>query len=229
MLRDFLHFNRQCPSCGEPLGLYMQWLGSLLFRAQETEPHVYDFRVLPNIGSEPTLFSEENMLLGDRESYLETAFSSNALENEAKRFQIYFYFLCNPAGLKQRTGFKREINLYKGCYYRSSPAYEFKKNEETGVWSLELTHKETSNLVNKTERFSLKKHKNGVEKVYLLSLNYLSSQTEFWHYAVSDAEKKQTFFKPNMFEKKMPILKNRPNLEDKDRLIERFDSWIIMS
>jgi len=232
MLTDFLHFNRQCPLCGEPLGLYMQWIGSLCFRALPSNPrtpNIYDFH--PILGSDKDLSTddcfENNMLLADHGDYLATEFDSNKMRNEAKKYQMYFFFLCNPLGIKKKHAGKHEISLYKGCYYRSSPFMEFKKDDNDN-WSLQFLNSE-SLLINKQESFAVKHYLNDTEKVYMLSLNHDKQETAFWYYSVTDSQKKETNFKPKLFEKKMPLLKKRPNFENQEKLVERFDSWIIMS
>jgi hypothetical protein len=70
-----------------------------------------------------------------------------------------------------------------------------------------------------------------LEKVYLVNLDHENSHTQLWHYSVTDEQKKQEHFKPNVFDKKMPLLTVRPklDLEEREKLITRFDNWILMS
>lgn len=236
MLSKFLEFNKNCPVCGNPLTLYMQWVKSLLFKGEMTEPNVYDFRPVAGLDQDKATDDcwMDNMLLADRGDHLETAFSSNKLQNEAKKYQIYFFYLCNPEGIKKKPQNKFEINLYTGCYYRSTPFFEFQRNdqqfpEEAKAWTLEFSNPETKDVLHRSERFCISNQINDVEKVYMVSLNHYLQETIFWYYAVSDEQKKEQFFKPKVLEKRLPLLKNRPDFADRDKLIDRMDGWVIMS
>lgn len=229
MLSEFINFNRNCPICFSPLTIYMQWMKYANFKGSYHGNG--EFHFIPS--DEKNVHRREGMILNVQGNSYTTEFTSAALHNESRKWQIYFFYLCNPKGLVLKPNGKHEIHLHKGCYYRSSPCYEFVLNQEKDThskrWTMELTDPEQKHIVNKTERFCLKQENDGKEKVYMLSLNYLKQNTEFWYYTATEEEKKDNQFSPNIFTKELPLLKNRPDLTDKRKLMERFDSWIIMS
>ncbi len=234
MLSEFLNFNRKCPICNEPLSLYMHWLKSCLFQAQEVTPNLYDFKVIWSQKS--GTYVENDSLVGEimqledlGNNKFEIDFSNGQLQQEAKKPHLYFFWICNPNGITKMGHGNYQINMYKSCYYRSSPSMEFVRFDREKKWNLCIVNPDLCSLVNKSERFAFKSHSNAVEKVYTLGLDYETKETLFWYYAVTDEEKKIELFKPKVFEKQMPLLRNRPNFENKEKLLERFDSWIIMS
>jgi len=233
-LSEFLTFSQQCPICGESLNLYMQWINFTCFKATLLEPNLYQFDpFLRNNMVLQQVEDDDYMLLKNNGDTIETQMSSSKILQEAKKYHIYFFYLCNPLGFQKKKYGDYQINLYKGCYYRDSAIMEFQRNEDQDnkSWKLTYLDKDHKHLSNKCESFSFKRTLNNIERVYMLDLNYDQKVTTIWHYSVTEEEKKIESFEPKIFEKKMPLLKNRPRLglEDRDKLIDRFDSWIIMS
>lgn len=233
-LNEFLHFNQKCPICNEPLSLYMQWINYGCFKAKLIDNDLYQFDSFMGAEQKNTIAIEDNhMLLLNGKDGVETSFGHQTLFNESKKFQIYFFYLCNPEGFNKKTFGDWDINLYKGCYYRSTPFMEFKRNSdsESNKWDLGITNISHKEIINKDESFSFKNINKDVEKVYMLNLDYEANQTTLWHYTVSEEEKRLISFEPKVFSKEMPLLKKRPKLsmEDRQNLIDRFDAWIIMS
>jgi len=233
-LCKFLDFNKKCPICDEPLHLYMQWVNSMCFQAHSEYPGVYGFDFFKAGQKEnEEKFKDEFVILNARDDKYSLEFSSNALFNEAKKYQVYFFYLCNPSGFKDKSWGDYEINLYKGCYYRSSAFMELKKKEKRNEkWTFETTDLEKESLINNDESFSFKQlNSNDIERVYMLNLNYDLKETKLWHYAVSPEERVQEGFSPKLFSKTLPILNQRPDfsIDHRESLLSRFDSWIIMS
>lgn len=234
-LSRFLHYNHHCPICNEPLTLYMQWVSSICFKGTQVESNLYQFK--PFKGTNKDMQTDdlwmEHVLLLDKGDDIETQMSSNKLMGESKKFQIYFFYLCNPGGFKDKSWGDYEINLYRGCYYRSTPFLEYQRNDdqEGKKWTLEVTNPEQQELINKDESFSVKHRTEALERVYMLNLDYERKETTLWHYSATEEDRKKDNFKPKLFEKQMPLLKNPPKvgLEDREKLLDRFDSWIIMS
>lgn len=238
-LNNFLHFNNRCPICDEPLHLYMQWARSMCFKGELLEPNIYKFSPVDSLkdlslslvaGEEDSYGEDAHILLADKGDDIEVIFSSSKLFSEAKKHQAYFYFLCNPLGIK-KTWKDYEINLYKGCYYRDTPLMELRKNPQNKEWCLEFIDHDNESIVHKNECFSFKSTNKDIEKIYMLDLDWNKKETTLWHYSVSLEQKKTPSFRPNIFEKKMPLLSTRPKvgIEDRAKLLSRFDNWIIMS
>lgn len=232
-LSKFLNFNHNCPVCEEPLTLYMQWIDSVCFKANLVGENYYEF--IPFKGTNKDKITDDcwmdKIMVKDNGQVSNTtiAASSGKLSGELKKNQIYFFYLCNPAGFKDKSWGDYEINLFKGCYYRSTPLVQYK--EMYGIETLETINPDHANIINKDEAFSFKYKTKELDRVYMLNLDYESQDTVLWHYTATPEERKQPGFKPNLFEKHLPLLKVRPKLEleEREKLMDRFDGWIIMS
>ena len=231
ILHKFLTFNKRCPICNNPLTLYMQWIDSTLFIANQQDPSVYYFREFQPAWYERKILTDrdeediKSVTLMDYGDKFDVGFSHPSLFNEAKKYQIYFYFLCKQEGFRSKNLRNYEINLVKGCYYRSTPLMEFKKKED---WKLEYTVDEFSDLINKDESFCLKTRKNSLDKFYMLSRDMETQTTKVWYFTATDEQRVDPKFKPDIFQKELPLIR-RPSLENQKKILERINSWIIMS
>lgn len=231
-LHNFLAFNEACPVCGNPLTLYLQWLDSVCFKAEKRGPGRYHFE---QFKCTELAIADQYIDLLSRIQHTETRFSSNRIAEAAKTHQMYFFFLCNQDGIKTTRSFTNtkddyEINIYKSCYWRSTPLMEYKKQDDQR-WQLETVNPDEASLVNADEVFSFKKTVGDEEKVYTLQLGYGEDKTGFMFYSVNEEQKKDNNFEPNIFDKTMPLMGTRPDfsLEHREKLIDRFDSWILVS
>jgi hypothetical protein len=229
-LKDFLTFNSNCPICNNPLTLYMQWTRSDLFKGKAfKEAGTYLFEPY----GDPKKCGKDDYLTMSVKGDIKFNFSSSKIKEEAKRNHIYFYFICKEEGIKKESWGDYKINMYKGCYYRSTPMMEFSRDNdsENKSWNLVLLNKEHSKLIQKHESYAFKNATPELEKVYMLDLDWEKEETTLMYYAVTPEQKKIKGFNPNIFDKKMPLLKNRPKVgpENREKLLSRFDSWIIMS
>lgn len=227
-LCKFLQFNQVCPICEEPLTLYMQWHNSTLWKGEAIGVNEYRFDQFkfPNkeLGknAEFSLFHDEdkfNIVANDK-----------VLQVAAKQ-SLHFFFVCNKNGFEDRGTGDYELNLYHACYFRSSADMEFKQTPDK-TWSLDSFQVNGNDLVSQEESFAFKKSlEPDLERVYLLSLKHGEDSTELWFYETNAAQRADDNFEPKLFEKKMPLLKVRPKLSPKsrDKLLSRFDSWILMS
>lgn len=238
-LPDFLNFNSRCPICNNPLTLYMQWVSSICFKAELIENNSWAFN--PHIGlkkeGDPNAIERDDyMLLTSNLGQVRTQFSANKVFSEAKKHHMYFYYLCNPEGIKKTNWGDYKINIYKGCYYRASTLFEFRRDDdqESKNWSLQVVNGDFKDIVNKHETYSFKKKNNDLEKIYILDLDWEKNKTSLWFYTVTDAQAADKNFKAediNDFHKELPLLKKRPKVGpgDQEKLIDRLESWIIMS
>lgn len=230
-LSQFLHFNSECPVCTKPLTLYMHINKSSLWRAKEVEPGTYQFHqhLLKN-----EKWSENHyMTLYDLGDTFTTEFSSSKLGLNSKTWQLFFFKICgNDCFIDNK--FDYDLNWYDVCYHRSSVFYEFRNHpSDKKKWQLEVMQEDQKDLINRDESFIFK-NVNGdkIEKVYALSLDYENKHTKLWYYSVTEEQSKMDDFEPNIFEKEdLPLLRVRPDfsLENRDKLISKFDGWILMS
>lgn len=227
-LNEFLHFNNRCPSCNQPLHLYMQWLDSVCFKAIKQDDE-YKFHPFFGNKDNKNIKDEDHMFLLDKGNSVDISFSSSKMVQESKKFLIYFFYLCNPSGIHVQEWGDYQISLYKGCYYRDTPFFEFERSADK-KWYLQPSDKSLTNFMGH-ESYCFKDVKNDYEKVYMVSLDYEKSLTTLWHWGATIEERSKPDFKPNLFEKNMPLLKTRikAGIEDRDKLISRLDSWILMS
>lgn len=230
-ITQFIQFNNSCPICGENLTLYMQWEHSVCLKSQQVNSkhlHFEPFKIMKSLDE-----GNHSVDIIKNDTHLNIKLNSNKLQEISKTTQVYFFYLCNESGFKDKGGYDFEISLYKGCYYRSTPWLKFKrtKSKRNGRLLLDASNELNKDLIMKDESFSFKSTINDVERVYMLNLDYEGQETSLWHYSATEEQKSQAGFKPNLFEKKIPLLNKRPDfsLENRDKLIDRFDSWILMS
>jgi len=226
-LNEFIHFNQRCPICDNDLTLYLQMKDSVCFRARKQKQNIYHFEPYKCLNK---AISERDYIdLYDFGKDFETKFSSSQMAAEAKRAQLYFFYMCNDHGFEDETN-DYTINIYHGCYYRSTPFLEYQKTSKKS-WVLKAIDPDRENLINQEEVFSFSRTVNGVEKIYMLNFDNHNNKTVFMHYAVSEEQRKDKDFSPSVFEKEIPPLNARPNFApaNRERLLDRFDSWIIMS
>jgi len=224
-LKEFIDYNKSCPICGNELRLYMQWTYSYAFEGQILEDGSLYFSPMVEIFKGKDAADEYCLLELDNNGIANYVFSNTELKSEAERHQIYFFFLCNPAGFRiKNTDY--DINLYKGCYYRSTPLFEIREKERFVNIFLD-----SNNIINKDEAFSFKRKTKEIEKVYMLNFDYEDKNTTLWYFTITSEEKLMKDFKPKLFHKKLPLLsmKLKTSLEDREKLFDKLDSWIIMS
>lgn len=224
-LNEFIHFNHRCPVCDNDLKLYLQMRNSVCFRADKQKKTVYHFTPIKCIND--LISAQDYIDLYDYGNDFETKFSSSQMAAEARKSQFYFFYLCNELGFED-DGTDYTINIYSGCYYRATPFLEYKKTSKKS-WTLKTINPDHEKLINHEEALSFSRTVDDVEKIYMLNLNNHENKTIFMHYSLNEDQKNDANYAPNVFEKEMPPLTNRPNFasENRDRLLDRFDSWIL--
>lgn len=228
-LSKFIDFNKSCPVCDKPLSLFLQFHDSILWKAEVPVEGKYEFR--PFIEKKVKAESDKNLFVSfDNDVKFET---SSEILVDAKKHSMHFFYLCTESGIKVRDAESDdyEIELYEGCYFRSSIDIDFKR-EPNNQWNLHPVVGDIGEPINQEESFSFKKnHEPDIEKVYLLSIKTLENATDFWFYETNESERVSESYEPKVFEKKMPLLKTRPKLDaaGRDKLISRMDSWILIS
>jgi hypothetical protein len=231
-LNKFLHFNERCPVCTEPLSLYAQVLDGPLWKAKTPLPGIYHFDQFKCQTNK--LKKEDFFWLAENADSCSIDFSTDSIIEAAKKWNLFFFFMCNEDAIEDESGTSYGINPYVACYYRSSPFLELQKQSEDMPWKLAVTTGHTAIDGDiRDEIFIFKDMQNsGDEKVYVLSSDYEHKKTLLRYYSISPEDRKNKYFDPNIFKSKdLPLLSVRPNLELENRpqLISRFNSWILMS
>src|SRR5574339_948692 len=207
-LNEFIHFNQKCPVCENDLTLYLQMTESTCFRSRKVKKNIYHFK--PYKCKNGSLSDRDYINLFDYGTNFETKFSSSQMAAEAKRRQMYFFYLCRDAGFEDKYG-DYEINIANGCYFRSTPYLEYQKESKGKSWALRTVNSDLNKIINQDEALSFSRTVNNVERVYLLQFDNANNKTVFMHYAANEEQRKDKNYEPNIFEKEMPLLSVRPN------------------
>lgn len=234
-LAEFLDFNQDCPVCGEPLTLYAQISDGPLWKARKPTPSVYHFDQFK--GANPDFTRDDFFWVTKGNTMTSNTgfdidFSSSRIYQNSKTWEFFFFFMCSDSGIEDAPRENYAINPCTACYYRSSPFLEFQEKEE-GHWR--LSHARGTDPIPGGTRDEILAFRvdtlSGGEKMYLLNIDHEANNMTMQYYNVSEKEKYDTEFEPNFLQLKLPIPKVRPNfdLTQRERLISRFDSWILMS
>jgi hypothetical protein len=227
-ITEFLS-NHTCPMCGKGLTLFLRARKNSLWKATPTAPNGFMFEQF--LLKSKTLKEKDAFIMDFEDGRFNITCNSSELRQEIKTWQFFIYYICNEKAITQEWE-QHKINVHDACYFRNSVHLEFhpQKNEVGDtIWELQPVNKE---LVDPTrlENFTLTQTtESKVEKVYFLTLDSENKKTILRHYTVSPEQNKDSNFEPNVFEKTMPMMTVRPDLNDKTRLMERLDSWILMS
>jgi len=229
-LCEFLHFNQECPVCGEPLTLYAQVLDGPLWKAKRHSPQIYHFDQFKCKDKE--LQEDDFFWLKDFSDYFDVDFSSPKVYQKSKTWTMFFFFMCNVDAIEDAPREGYGIDPYVACYYRSTPFLEFKQNADHN-WR--LVRSDEFDPIEGSIRDEILVFKasqnNGNEKVYILNTDYENKSTVLRYYSASPAEMKDKNFDPKVFKKDLPLMNVRPNfsIAQREQLISRLDGWILMS
>jgi hypothetical protein len=229
-LCNFLRFNRICPVCGEPLKLYAGVIDNSLWQAISYENGL-QYKFVQTQFRDEQIDKDAFFTLEEDGENFNISFSTPALYQKSKTWNFLFAFICNEDGIifDEYSGYS--VDAYIACYYRCTPLLEFKESESK-MWKLQTLLTDQKEIDNGTELFTFKVLvDSGLEKVYILDLDYEGKQTLLRFYTSLPGNRLDKDFEPKTFNKDLPLLDPRPNLkfEDRAKLISRLDTWILMS
>lgn len=240
-MQDFLSFNKTCPICQNPLTLFMKWSSydlsiNKLFQAHQMDSNKYQFQeyILDSSIENSTISNrifkntKISMILELINNECNFKFNSLIVEKLAKeQEELFFYYLCKPRGIKEEN----IVNIYESCYYRATPFMKFVSNE-TSLLKIKQLDDQNANI-NGLECFAIKDQTTNPEmkKIYIVYLNYLDKKLSLFYYTAAPEQEASENYDPNTFVKEIPLPQNRLNLDinARDKLISRMDSWILMS
>lgn len=231
---DFIKDSCNCPVCDKPLTLFIQMIDETLFRASairvDNKITFIPFRNLKNKRDDDVI---EVTLTKDNS--IDLTVSSRHLTDLLDKTQFFFYYLCNETSFSIKDNTDCSISMYHSCYYKSSPYFSITKevteNDEV-IRTIDTVNADSKDTVNATEQFSFKNNTNPeLEKVYLVSLDFEEKKTSFWHYAFTKEQEADDNFEPKLLEKFLPTMpsKLKLDLENRENLFSKFESWILMS
>lgn len=231
-LTQFLHFNQECPVCGEPLQFFAQVVNGPLWKAKRPEPGILRFDQFQC--KNEALSQDDFFWLAEQPNEVLVDFNTSAMYQAAKPWTVFFFFLCNQDSIEDVTRTNYGINPYVACYYRSTPFLEFRRDDGgNGTLQLkEIMGQEPIEGDIRDEIFILKNvMRNNDEKVYVLSFDYETKGTTLRYYQITSEDRKNKYFDPSIFKKDLPMMSVRPNFEltHRDQLITRLDAWILLS
>jgi len=167
------------------------------------------------------------LLREEKNNYVASFNTLSAAKMAKEQNSVYFYYLCNPRAIND-LGYDHQIDIYYGCYYRSTPLIQLGE-DKSKPQQLLVKYIQDNGIINRDEYYVVKNKTGDLEKVYLIVLDNEEKKTVFHHYTVTDVEAAQENFEPKLLEREMPLLNTRINFEDKEKLINRLESWVIMS
>jgi hypothetical protein len=227
-LSSFLDFNNQkCPVCDNQLSLYLSvWDGPLWKATCNKNYDRYEFDYIEFEGPRnPAWSTEDQIFLEGEKVYFSQYFPH---KDKLKTWQLYFFFLCNTQALTNDG--QPNINVYDVCYHSTSPVLQFGDSEK---YQLKHINPDHHDLTHADENFSfIDTSHSGIEKVYVLNLDYAIPCTNFWYYTCTAEQKADQNFRPDIFEKwQLPFPPNRFDFSpsNRDKIISKFDSWILLS
>lgn len=207
----FNSINGICPLCNNKLSIYLHFYDLALFKAKEIND---DFIfTINNFVKYP--FDAEDKIIISKDFKIDLLIK-NAI-NLNSEFNIFY--ICNESCIENKYGM---ITTYTDdvCYLAITSNYKiYHKNDN---YSIHYFY-DDERLPISSEIFSIENNKNNINKKYILELNYISSQTIIWHYIGSDPTT------PNVLNKTFGLLPKRPDFTNKEKLLSRLDSWILMS
>lgn len=234
-IKEFLKFNNFCPICGEPLSLYMRFINETTFKSEcINDDGSFSFKNIRSYGSNPNFENVKCNLYADTKlnnSWISlSGDNTDDIINYFGNKTAYFFWICNPKAIKKTEYDDFEISMFNACYYRTSTILSLNITDNKILMRQE-DNEDNIKVFNREECFSFKASNTDGDRIYILDLDHLNNKTKIWHYTVPQNEKTNSSYKPNLFEKEIPFLKRRPKFDIKNRnkLIERFDNWILMS
>lgn len=229
-IRDFINFTEKCPICNNDLKLYMSWMSGLLFKAEIIPKSIFDeatHKFNPIICDDKTLMNDY-CLVGNEG---QIGFATSNLIKRILNNQVFLFQICNEEGIKENDSHDDyHIKMPTACYYRSTPFMTLHVSSEHKSYLVEVWENHKPIIV-KNETFTFSKASKEVNHYYALNMDYTVKESTIWYYSISDEQRNIPNFKPNKFEKILPLLNTRPKFdsENREKLISRFDSWILVS
>lgn len=217
-INDFIHFNKNCPCCDNILTLFMVSHAS-------RNPVIWKGEIDKN--SLNFYQQDSSKIIKILESDSDHVLDSSNMERSLWTEDFYFFYLCNPRAIKIKyMPYDFEINAFDACYYRSTPLMRCWDRHD-GI--ITASNPSEENFINAEQVFRVIYQSEDFNKAYILSLDYLDNETVFWHYTYKDSLEINDDSK--IMEIKMPILNSLPSFHpsQRDKLLEKFNCWILMS
>lgn len=218
-ISDFINFNSFCPCCKRKLSLFM-------VSQRNHKPNLWKGRILKKYIQ---FYNKNNPLekfkiFEDEQNHLLEKYRSGIRSLWTDDF--YFFYVCNPRAIKIKYApFDFDIVAFEACYYRASPLMRCLNIYDRKI---ELVSPEDI-FTNSEELFCIPQKEENINKAFILNLDYQGKKSKIWHYKYSGKNKITEDVK--ILEIELPLITNRLNFlpEARQKLIEKFNYWILMS
>lgn len=220
-IKQFIDYNSYCPVCNNKLSLFIQFTNIGAYHYQCTINNEMLF-----IKYKEKPFNDGNIsLIIDDELKIKTYNIKDSIVLRQNDF--FLFYLCDLNSFEISNTTDYNISPEKACYYRSS---NFVGNtqitKEKDTYKVEPIIK-TDPSINRFEIFSIIDRTDEAENIYMINIKD-SKTSLFAHYQIPTSEQHNEDYMPNVFEKKYDgVIKL--DLSDKNKLINKFQSWITMS
>lgn len=258
LIKDFIDCGNDCPVCGDKLTLFMVVDGPVCFKAiQEpindfnnyfgfttkvslqspldnwfkfvpTYSKKKDFAQFGTLSKFHKIEDNETILMNIRpDETVDIMYNADNCYNIVNNNNVYFFNICNTKAIKDH-GSDFSIDVYKACYYRSTS--KMKLSDSTLTFP-DATPDGLKDSAIKTETVTIHKACEGLEKTYILSMDFTTEKTKFYYFKITDEDKKEKKIRPKVLEKEFDLLIKRPDfgLDARDKLINKFESWVLLS
>lgn len=226
-LSNFLKSNNVCALCGKQLDLFLQVTDGPLWKAISNEDNIIKFQQVHCINR--SFLDEQISLVYDKDNY-QLEINNNTLASIAKTWALHLFYFCGNIQNNVSSDFNDDyiIDALEMCYYTSSSFFEFSgnnRNLQLCAGAMKLDN------FTRDEIFVFQVLDNFIHKIYILSFYYEDKFTIFKYFIPIDNETNPNEITADVFEKVLPLMQVRPDfsLDARHKLIERFNSWILMS
>ncbi len=229
-LRKFLQFNDTCPVCQEPLTLYAQCLDLTVWKAKKINDNLFEFSPV-KLTTNP-FTNNDRLYLEVSNNDTKLTFKGYHKTDSNKKWQMNIFYMCNRSGFIWNENNRFHINSYFACYYRCSPWMDANLEADYNnkkLINLKAADPKQEEMINSSECFAFKDVKDNFERVYILNLDYEEDKTKLWFYKADPKQREDENYDPPLFEKELPMINVRPQFEQRDKLISRLESWVLMS
>jgi len=233
-LKSFLNSKQTCTKCNKPLSLYLQIHYGDSFKFQSKD------------GDDSVTFVKMDENKNGVDSYLSIHCPDDAMNpklmyfnSDNKSISFHCFYICNQDSLRAKTNkdnkeINWDISAAQACYIRSSINYTInidpilQDNKTDKIIVPADKNKEYKPLSIKRECFSYNRKINNIDNVYVADFDYELNRTKIFAYKASDEDRKNKDWKPNIFEKEVSVF-NKLDFSNEELMINKFDTWIVMS
>jgi hypothetical protein len=208
---SFLDIDKICPVCGNIRNLYIK-IGDKILK--ETSKNNFTSFKCCNEGD-----------------YVNISYNNNLeIKSNFKIIDVIFYLTCNEDIFCEYKTFNTIICVFYSCSTVQSETFFFIKGELIPLHSDKLLE----NNIN-LDCFTYNDKTDYCYRFYNVNYDYYNERVNFYCYNIPFKEEDNEYYIPTIFDKKLPLFYKSPselkklNLSNSTKMIEKFESWKILS